>query len=129
MSLSIAGVWAVGVWDQTTWADGVWREGAANAVAGGKHNAAGFFPTGQADVVVTLYDPLVASATPVSLTSNVCVEVGGTGLYLWDMTKITTTPQPYKEYGYVMTDGATKVGGIIAYDSFFSQYLVHSNMI
>lgn len=27
MSLSVAGVWAVGVWDQTVWADGVWREG------------------------------------------------------------------------------------------------------
>ena len=103
--------------------------GAESVVAGGIHNAAAYFPTGQVDVTIALYDPLVATATPISLTTDVCLEVGTTGLYMWDMSKLTTTPQPYKEYGYVMTDGATKVGGILAYDNFFSQYLVHKNMI
>ncbi len=40
MSLSVAGVWAVGVWDQTVWADGVWHEGAAAVVVTTKGGAA-----------------------------------------------------------------------------------------
>ena len=102
--------------------------GAVAVVAGGIHNAAAYFPTGSS-VTITLYDPLVAAPTAISVTSDACVEVGTTGLYMWDMSKLTTLPQPYKEYGYVMTDNSTKVGGIVAYDDFFSQYLVHSNMI
>ncbi len=97
----------------------------SSVAAGGVHNAAEFFPTGQVDVVITLYDPDVAGAVPIALDSNVCVEVGTTGLYMWDMSKITTIPQPRKEYGYLMTDGSTSSGGVIIYDDFLTQYLIH----
>ena len=102
--------------------------GVSSVIAGGVYNAAEFFTSGQGDVVITLYDQELAGASVVSLTSSVCVEVGSTGLYMWDMTKITTLPTPRKEYGYIMTDGATSEGGIITYDEFLIQYIIHENM-
>jgi hypothetical protein len=98
----------------------------SSVAAGGVFNAAEFFPTGQVDVVITLYDPEVAGAIAIPLDSDVCVEVGSTGLYMWDMSKITTLPTPRKEYGYLMTDGSTSQGGVIMYDDFLVQYLIHN---
>ena len=93
---------------------------------GGIYNAAEYFPTGQSDVVITLYDPEAVADASITLTSNACVEFGDTGLYFWDASKIATTPVPYKEYGYIMTDGATSAGGIIEYDDFLIQYIIHN---
>ena len=45
-------------------------------------------------VVITLYDPEATEAGTISLSSNVCVEHGDTGLYFWDLSKITTLPSP-----------------------------------
>lgn len=95
------------------------------AAPGGPVNAAEYFPTGQADVVITLYDPESPIDTTVTLTSNACVEFGTSGLYFWDATKIASTPVPYKEYGYIMTDGSTSQGGILEYDDFLIQYIIH----
>lgn len=94
--------------------------------AGGIYNAGAFFTSGQNDVVIALYDPLTGNS--ISLDSVVCVEVPNKGLYLWDLSKITTLPTPRKEYGFVMTDGSTSEGGIIVYDDFLIQYIIHENM-
>ena len=93
---------------------------------GGKHNAVEYFATGQADVVITLYDPEATANASIPLTSNACVEFGTSGAYFWDATKIATVPVPYKEYGYIMTDGATSSGGVIQYDDFLIQYIIHN---
>ena len=93
---------------------------------GGIHNAAEYFTSG-GSVTITLYDPEATADASISLTSNVCVEFGTTGLYFWDATKIATTPVPYKEYGYIMTDGSTSQSGIIEYDDFLIQYIIHEN--
>ena len=99
-----------------------------SSVVGGTWNAHSFFPTGQADVVLTLYDPLTSNAVPTD--SDACVEYGSTGLYVWDLSKVTTLPASYKEYGYVMTDGATSSGGTVVYDPLFiEQYIVHKEML
>ena len=95
------------------------------ASPGGEWNAAEFFTSGQSDVVITLYDPEATSDGTITLTSNACVEFGTSGLYFWDMSKIATLPSPHQEYGYIMTDGATSQGGVIEYDEFLIQYIIH----
>ena len=102
--------------------------GVTDPAAGGSFNAAEVFPTGQGDVVITLYDQEASGSDAVSLTSSACDEIGATGVYIWDLSKITTLPTPRKEYAYVMTDGATSLGGIITYDDFLIQYIIHENM-
>jgi len=70
------------------------------------------FPTGQSDVTITLYDP--DDGLSVALDSDACVEGESSGLYMWDSSKLTTQPDGYKEYGYIMDDGVTEKGGILA---------------
>jgi hypothetical protein len=101
---------------------------APTAAAGGKYNAAAYYTTASS-VTITLYDQEVVGSVPVPLDSDVCVEVGTTGVFVWDFANITTVPNAYKEYAYLMTDGAAPKGGILAYDDFFSQYLIHKEML
>lgn len=96
------------------------------AVSGGTFNAAEFFPTGQGDVVIVLYEP--SDGSTITLDSSVCTELGSTGVYIWDIANITTLPTPYKEYAYKMTDGATSESGMIYYDDFLIQYIIHEQM-
>ena len=93
---------------------------------GGVWNAVAYFPTGQSDVTITLYDPEATADASITLTSDACVEFGTSGAYFWDATKIATVPVPYKEYGYIMTDGVTSSGGVIEYDDFLIQYIIHN---
>lgn len=93
---------------------------------GGTYNAHAFFPTGST-VNITLYDPLTGDT--VATTSSLCNEYGATGLFVWDISNITTLPTPYKEYGYIMTDGLTSQGGTITYDEFLIQYIIHEEML
>ena len=76
----------------------------------GIYSALGQFPTGSS-VTITLYDPVTLA--PVSLTNNVCEEIGTTGCYVWHSGKLTTQPVGYKEYVWVMTDTLTETCDII----------------
>jgi hypothetical protein len=76
----------------------------------GIYSALGQFPTGSS-VTITLYDPITLA--PISLTDNVCEEIGTTGCYVWHSGKLTTQPVGYKEYVWVMTDTLTETCDII----------------
>ena len=89
-------------------------------------NVAEYFPTGQLDVVITVYNPITGAV--VALDNNQCVEIPGTGVYLWDITKITTQSIPYKEFPYKMTDGSNTSSGMVPYDNFLIQYIIHEEM-
>jgi|SRR3990172_540636 len=80
------------------------------AAYGGIYNAVGYFTTG-GTVTISLYDPI--NGDVVSLSSNACPEIGTTGLYVWDTTKLTTQPSGYQEYAYKMTNGTAFSGGIL----------------
>lgn len=80
-----------------------------------------FLATGGA-VTIRIYDPV--TELEVSTSNDTCDENGSTGLYKWDLSKITTTPSSYKEYAYKMTDGSEERAGIAKYDNFFDQYIV-----
>ena len=75
--------------------------GIAGQVFGGKYNAIEEFPTGST-VTISLFDPVTLDA--IALDSNVCIERGVTGLFIWDASKLTTFPIGYQEYIYDMTD-------------------------
>lgn len=77
---------------------------------GGVYNVVGSFPTAST-VTITLYDPLTLEEVP--LDSDVCVEIGSSGGYLWGTSKLTTQPTSYQEYAYVMTDGLSSEAGLI----------------
>lgn len=77
---------------------------------GGKYNILESFPTGQSDVVVTLYDPITGFT--VALDDTECKELGSTGMYIWGNDKLTAQPTGYQEYVYQMTDGVTTVDGV-----------------
>ncbi len=100
---------------------------------GGDTNIAGYFPTGQSDVVIALYNPITGNSIP--LTDNSCLEIGSTGLYVWDTAEITTQPTGYQEYAWIMTDGATSEGGVkvlnpinVDKDNFLIQYIIHKEI-
>lgn len=86
---------------------------AAISGGGGKFNAAAFFATGQDDVTITIYDPVDGSLIPT--TTDVCTEIGVTGVYVWDSANLTTQPVGYQEYAWKMIDGGvdTEKGGIL----------------
>jgi len=82
----------------------------AAATYGDVYNAAGYFTTG-GTVTISLYDPITGAA--ISLSSNACPEIGTTGVYIWDTTKLTAQPSGYQEYAYKMSNGTTFSGGMI----------------
>ena len=77
---------------------------------GGVFNAVNYFPTGQS-VTISLYDPISGAA--ISLSSNACTEIPGTGVYIWDVSDLLNQPNMYQEYGYRMTDGSISKSGIV----------------
>jgi len=68
----------------------------------------GELPSG-GTVTITIYD--LSNGSTVPLTSNVCSEIGITGLYRWDSSNITTQPTIFKQYLYVMSDGINRFVG------------------
>ena len=81
-----------------------------SASPGGIYNAVEYFPT-SSTVTITLYDPLTGGV--VSLDDSSCSEIGSSGIFVWDSSKLTTQPTGYKEYAWRMTDGSTIKGGVI----------------
>jgi len=73
-------------------------------VPGGLYNAVGYFATGS-NVTITIYDP-VTSVTIGTDDAN-CTEIGTTGVFVWSMDNLTTTPLTYQEYAWKMNDGAS----------------------
>ena len=84
-----------------------------NIYNGSLFNARGVFTTGQTDVVIVVYDP--ATGVIETLASNICTELGTTGIYIWGSEQLSTQPNPnvYKEYDWQMSDGASTVEGHI----------------
>ena len=82
----------------------------AAATYGDVYNAAGYFTTG-GTVTISLYNPITGAA--ISLSSNACPEIGTTGVYIWDTTKLTAQPSGYQEYAYKMSNGTTFSGGVM----------------
>ncbi len=80
----------------------------------------GKFTTG-ATVTITLYN--LSDESSETLTSNVCNELGSTGVFYWSTSNITTQPSGFIEYCWVMTDGTTSqygkivLGGYVEYVS------------
>lgn len=88
-------------------------------------NAVEVFPTGSS-VTITVYN-LTTGATE-TLTSNVVNELGTTGLFIWNTSKITTQPALYTEYGYIMTDGTTPKGGVIYAPAPINLFVAHESI-
>lgn len=82
----------------------------SGAVFGGVYNVTEVFPTGS-NVTITLYDPITANV--VALDSSACAEIPGTGVFIWDTSKLTAQPAGYQEYPYQMTDGVTTISGLL----------------
>lgn len=74
------------------------------------YNAAFYFPTG-GTVTIDIYDPVTAGA--VALDDDACVEMGATGIFIWDTSKLTTQPDGYQEYIFKMTNGTLDGVGVI----------------
>ena len=81
-----------------------------DAGLGDVHNAVGYFPS-LGSVTIILYHPI--SGAVIAIDSADCQEIGTTGTYIWDSTKLTTQPIGYQEYAFRMTDGTAFKGGII----------------
>jgi len=64
-------------------------------------NLVGRLPTGQA-VVIEIY--AIETGVQETLTSQVCTEIGTTGLFKWSKTDLATQPTVYTEYVYTMID-------------------------
>ncbi len=68
----------------------------------GQAVARGKFDTSDT-VTITLYRN--ASATPETLDSNSCTELGSTGHFIWLFSEITTAPTTYSDYLAIMSNG------------------------
>ena len=99
---------------------------------GGVINAVGYFPTGST-VTIELYDP--PTGQTIALDDNTCEEIGITGVFVWDTSKLTTQPTGYQEYAWRMTDGTNFVAdsivilqdALVNYDS-LSEYIVNKTI-
>ena len=60
-------------------------------------------------VRITLHDLSDDSIVP--LDTNICTEVGSTGIFKWSITNITTPPSGFNEYLFIMTDTVTSAEG------------------
>jgi hypothetical protein len=83
---------------------------AATGALGDIYNAVGYFATG-GTVTISLYDPITGTA--ISLGSSACPEIGTTGVYIWNSTKLSAQPTGYQEYAYKMSNGTTFSGGVM----------------
>tara|TARA_R110000803_G_scaffold79057_3_gene144474 strand:+ start:3834 stop:4190 length:357 start_codon:yes stop_codon:yes gene_type:complete len=84
----------------------------AGATPGGQYNVAKWFTSG-GSVTISLYDPQALGSVPISVTSAACIEIGATGLYVWDASNLSVFPRTYKEYVWTMTNGSTIEGGTL----------------
>lgn len=101
------------------------------ATIGGTYNIAGYFPTGQVDVTIALYHPVTGDS--VTLSDNTCTEIGSTGIYIWDVSNLSTQPTTYQEYAWVMNDGVSSLAGVKNYNpinidevNYTEEFIVHS---
>jgi len=99
---------------------------------GGETNIAEYFTTG-GTVTIALYNPITGNS--IALNNNSCLEIGSTGLFVWDTSEITTQPTSYQEYAWKMTDGTAAEGGVkvlnpinVDEDNFLIQYLIHEEI-
>ena len=76
---------------------------------GGRRNINAQFPTGST-VTITLYDTVTGQ--PVPLLGSSMIEIGGAGLFLFDLDKIVTQPIRRTEYAWAATDGTTTQTGV-----------------
>lgn len=76
---------------------------------GGRRNINAQFPPGSA-VTITLYDTTTGQSVP--LLGSSMIEIGGAGLFLFDLDKIVDQPIRRTEYAWVATDGTTTQTGI-----------------
>ncbi len=76
---------------------------------GGRRNINAQFPPGSA-VTITLYDTITGQ--PVPLLGSSMIEIGGAGLFLFDLDKIVDQPIRRTEYAWVATDGTTTQTGV-----------------
>jgi len=68
----------------------------------------GELPSG-GTITITIYD--LSDGSTVLLTSNICSEIGITGLYRWNSSNIITQPTTFKQYLYIMSDGTNRFVG------------------
>lgn len=53
-------------------------------------------------VTIAVYK--TGSSTPETLTSNVCSQIGTTGIYTWSYSNLTTPPSAFEQYTWIMTN-------------------------
>ena len=86
----------------------------------GLYTLIGEFPTGQSDVVISIYDVAASitagSLTAVTITTARCIEIGGSGMYYWNTANLSTPIKLRTELLWQMTDGATDTEGVLIYD-------------
>lgn len=75
------------------------------------HKVFARFDTGDV-VTITVYNR-TDNVTEV-LTSNACTEIGGTGIFEWNFSNLTTQPTYLTQYIWVMSNGASEQDGISA---------------
>ena len=77
---------------------------------GGRRNINAQFPSGST-VTITLYDTITGQ--PVPLLGSSMIEIGGAGLFLFDLDKIVNQPIRRTEYAWVATNGTTAQTGVV----------------
>ena len=77
----------------------------------------GKFDTGET-VTIILYD--LSDDSQIAINTNVCDEIGTTGVFKWSTTNITNYPTTFTDILYIMTDslgntveGKFTIGGVI----------------
>ena len=78
-------------------------------IAAGLYNAIGYFATGSS-VTIIIYD-IDDEGVVVATDSDVCNEIGTTGVFIWSLDNLTVCPITYQQYGFKMTDGSVFQGG------------------
>ena len=73
------------------------------------HKVFARFDTGDA-VTITVYNR-TDNVTEV-LTSSLCSEIGGTGIFEWNFSNLTTQPTYLTQYIWVMSNGASEQDGV-----------------
>ena len=73
------------------------------------HKVFARFDTGDA-VTITVYNR-TDNVTEV-LTSSLCSEIGGTGIFEWNFSNLTTQPTYLTQYIWVMSNGASAQDGV-----------------
>lgn len=78
------------------------------------------FQTGSTVTIKVLNKTTHLEAT---LTSNVCTEIGTTGIFTWSWNNLQTKPTTFGDYAYIMTDGTNENGDDVVFDNTLDQIL------